>query len=76
MGSGATAGFYLRTPGANDASAFTRMSQDQEDKSLIGFGAINLIEVDLGNGSAQLYLPTKDAGWSAASKRADRDGSG
>ena len=63
LGTGATAGFYLRTPGTEDASAFTRMTQDQEDKSLVGFGATHLIEVDLSSGNAQFYLPIEATGW-------------
>ena len=66
LGDQGVVGVYIGAPGAPQASAFTRPSLDKEAKTLVGFGAARLVEVNLADGSTQVYLPNADGGWDLA----------
>jgi len=65
LGDAGMVDFYLGFPGAGTANAFTRTSADKETKTVIGFGATHLAEVNLGTGEVTLMTPFAAGDWKA-----------
>jgi alpha-amylase/alpha-mannosidase (GH57 family) len=70
LGDAGVVDFYLGFPNAGTANAFTRTSADKETKTVIGFPATHLVQVNLTEGQATLMVPFAAGKWQAAEEQA------
>ena len=71
LGENGVVDIYLGFLNGGTANAFTRTSADKETKTVIGFGATHLAQVNLATGEATLMTPFAAGDWQAA---ADQEG--